>query len=1058
MQNMTAASRSSSPGHLLHIFLILELSLLILFTHGAAGDAAAAAANGGYSNFQKTTKLTGFASSKQTSIFSPHNPLIKATNDDSNKSKQLYVRHAASEGVMYLKVDNNNDATVSSTLFQVNADDDRVWDCQPVLQNKTTTTTATNDTNVLKQEPWIPLEGVFGIYIIPSGTIWVLVTGSQEIYNAPPIIQERKNKQHSLKSWLQIRKVTDLELVHIPNRLLSASQLKEEVRQVQLLRKGLKQHSFYYVAPQPSEQNGIVPDMTKNLQRSFRALMKKNDTKDDTDSRLTSSVIMPVEGNSGSIVCTTEAAQNATKRSTSKCWWEDPNNRNNPERPDSRFFWNEAAIEPIIQRYHADKESRGSKDAVAGNQMLLEHMIPLTSAFVGAQRNVVVSQPPQSKESSNTTMASKQQHHSLVYDELLISRRSRFRAGTRFTKRGADATGAVANYAETEQVCLILKDTPKTLKSKTKKKHRCLSQLCSHIQTRGSIPLRWSSPTDIKTYRPRIRIGVDPVSQTRALMSHLLEQLSLYTMQDDDKDNTEKLTSAKIVFVNLIDKHSDQGRLGRAFDAVLEAVKEVYAPPNTTVVTSTESLMNATTEQNRQQGDEFFTKQPVILEASAVEHIWWDFHAEVKNGRWHRLASLLEAVQPALKDHGYFSVRAPTESKSDWRIERQQRAVVRTNCMDCLDRTNVVQSVFGRWVLFRQLEQSTTDNITGPAEPPNGLLNTFVTTYKKNALALPWDIGEVAHRLLWADNADAISRLYAGTPALKGDFTRTGKRTKRGALDDGMNSLQRYYLNNFLDADRQEGTDLMVGYQSFSNLDDDVDDDRDWYPQDQRHSTGSQLHTHTHLQGSSDASGTSLDLSTMTLQEAARQMMLGNNVFKKQDDDGDKNHARIKDFKGYQPHLRKSLDRVVGGASVQSRRPFGRTHLARPFDLRWLPGDVQDHMRSRAMAAAEADALAAMDQRAASAEPWWVVLDSSSDDETGDENGSVEFMDRHQEIRSNPVTKSVHAGYAMSAALLGTRAPAWMAALVVLLVGASYFQLPRGILFHEHYEDEEERK
>ena len=45
---------------------------------------------------------------------------------------------------------------------------------------------------------------------------------------------------------------------------------------------------------------------------------------------------------------------------------------------------------------------------------------------------------------------------------------------------------------------------------------------------------------------------------------------------------------------------------------------------------------------------------------------------------------------------------------------------------------------------------------------------------------------------------DAISRLYAGTPALKRDFTRTGKRTKLGALDDGMNSLQRYYLNNFL--------------------------------------------------------------------------------------------------------------------------------------------------------------------------------------------------------------------------------------------------------------------
>ena len=68
-----------------------------------------------------------------------------------------------------------------------------------------------------------------------------------------------------------------------------------------------------------------------------------------------------------------------------------------------------------------------------------------------------------------------------------------------------------------------------------------------------------------------------------------------------------------------------------------------------------------------------------------------------------------------------------------------------------------------------------------------------------------------------ADNADHISRLYAGTPALKGDFTRTGKRTRRGALDDGVNSLQRYYVNNFIDADRQEGMDLLVGDAEFNS-------------------------------------------------------------------------------------------------------------------------------------------------------------------------------------------------------------------------------------------------
>ena len=60
--------------------------------------------------------------------------------------------------------------------------------------------------------------------------------------------------------------------------------------------------------------------------------------------------------------------------------------------------------------------------------------------------------------------------------------------------------------------------------------------------------------------------------------------------------------------------------------------------------------------------------------------------------------------------------------------------------------------------------------------------------------------------------------------ALKGDFTRTGVRTKRGAVDDGINSVQRYYLNNFIDADRQEGMDLLVGSAEFNYHPSDHDD------------------------------------------------------------------------------------------------------------------------------------------------------------------------------------------------------------------------------------------
>lgn len=64
---------------------------------------------------------------------------------------------------------------------------------------------------------------------------------------------------------------------------------------------------------------------------------------------------------------------------------------------------------------------------------------------------------------------------------------------------------------------------------------------------------------------------------------------------------------------------------------------------------------------------------------------------------------------------------------------------------------------------------------------------------------------------VWADNADAVSTTYSGTGALKTDFTRTGQRTKSGALQDLTNSITRYVKNNFMDGYRQDAFDLFLG-------------------------------------------------------------------------------------------------------------------------------------------------------------------------------------------------------------------------------------------------------
>ena len=63
---------------------------------------------------------------------------------------------------------------------------------------------------------------------------------------------------------------------------------------------------------------------------------------------------------------------------------------------------------------------------------------------------------------------------------------------------------------------------------------------------------------------------------------------------------------------------------------------------------------------------------------------------------------------------------------------------------------------------------------------------------------------------MWANNADIMSMFYTGTPALKTDFTRTGKRSYYGALQDGKNSVHRYVLNNFYDGYNQDSLDFFL--------------------------------------------------------------------------------------------------------------------------------------------------------------------------------------------------------------------------------------------------------
>eukprot|EP00741_Cyanophora_paradoxa_P004975 tig00000842_g4823.t1 len=251
----------------------------------------------------------------------------------------------------------------------------------------------------------------------------------------------------------------------------------------------------------------------------------------------------------------------------------------------------------------------------------------------------------------------------------------------------------------------------------------------SLVQTRGSIPLYWDQSVNLK-YKPKPAINIFS-NTAAAFRAHFEDQIKRYGAQ---------------VCVSLIDQKGSELALGEAFGLhANELAKD--------------------------------------LQGGKLRYLAFDFHHECRKMRYDRLSLLMEKIEADLDSHGYLL--------ADKGVNEVQKGVIRTNCIDCLDRTNVVQTLIARRMLVKQLRR----------------FGIFEGSDKiESHLAF-----DSLLKNLWANNADAVSLQYSGTGALKTDYTRTGKRTTRGALQDGWNSATRYYLNNFKDGEKQDALDLFVG-------------------------------------------------------------------------------------------------------------------------------------------------------------------------------------------------------------------------------------------------------
>ncbi|KAJ3443316.1 phosphatidylinositide phosphatase sac1 [Anaeramoeba flamelloides] len=341
----------------------------------------------------------------------------------------------------------------------------------------------------------------------------------------------------------------------------------------------------------------------------------------------------------------------------------------------------------------------------------------------------------------------------------LVSRRFNKRPGRRYIRRGIDVEGNCVNFVETEQIIEYYPDhAPKTLREilmekknekqeeeEEEEKKEKTTRCTSYIQTRGSIPAFWSQFINLK-YKPKMVLtDVEDEVRETAFERHFETQYAQYGNQ---------------VAISLIDTKGGEKVIGDEFGRLVD-------------------------QYNKKQKEE---KQK-------IRYIVFDFHKECSKMRWYNLKKLMDQINEDIDDYSYY---ADKFNSTDLQIQKQQTGTFRTNCIDCLDRTNVVQSLIERRTLNDQLIFL---NILGSEEKFE--TNQAFEFYFKN---------------LWADHADAISKSYSGTPALKTDFTRTGKRTFKGLLNDGKNSVKRYYINNFKDGQNQDNLDTLLGNCDFETI------------------------------------------------------------------------------------------------------------------------------------------------------------------------------------------------------------------------------------------------
>ncbi|KJR87900.1 FIG4 protein [Sporothrix schenckii 1099-18] len=336
----------------------------------------------------------------------------------------------------------------------------------------------------------------------------------------------------------------------------------------------------------------------------------------------------------------------------------------------------------------------------------------------------------------------------------IIARRSRYFAGARFLKRGANDLGYVANDVETEQ---IVSEASTTSFHSPGRRLFANPQYTSYVQHRGSIPLYWTQENTGVTPKPPIELNlVDPFYSAAALH-----------------------------FDNLFARYG-----GPIY--VLDLVKSRESTPR-------ESKLLVEFTRAIQYLNQFLPQDKHII------HHAWDMSRANKSHDVNVIRVLEEIAETVVATTGFFRngegdgtnmpPPSPSAGTEDGALNFPQRArvqngVARTNCIDCLDRTNAAQFVIGKCALGHQLHAL-------------GILDEPTVNWETDAVNL------FTH--MYHDHGDTIAVQYGGSQLVNTMETYRKINQWTSHSRDMLETFKRYYNNSFLDGQRQEAYNLFLG-------------------------------------------------------------------------------------------------------------------------------------------------------------------------------------------------------------------------------------------------------